>query len=102
MPLSISRLRFLTVRAWLDLISVDGVVRLWLVGINRGREANPVVSRVADGLLSSKFRQVAEHLDELEADRVRRNKQPLEVAIELRLPADKLNSSGSQGHTPRV
>jgi hypothetical protein len=42
----------------------DGVVRLGLVGIDRGGKANPVVGSVADGVLV-KLSEVAEDLDEL-------------------------------------
>jgi hypothetical protein len=79
----------------------DGVVHLRLVGIDRGREANPIVGSVADGLLVE-LSEVAEYLDELEADRMGRDEELLEVAIELRLPADEPKLAAAKGRRPRA
>jgi len=64
--------------------SGDGVACLGLVGIDRCGEANPIVGGITERLFLE-LGEVAEHLDELEADLVGRNQQLLKVAIELRL-----------------
>jgi hypothetical protein len=66
-----------------------GVMRRGLVGIDRCGEADPILGGIADRFVVE-LSEVAEHLDELEADRVGRDEKLVEVAIELRLSSDEL------------
>ena len=73
----------------------DGVMRLGLVGIYRCGEANAVLGGKAERVVVE-LGQVAEHLDELEADGLGGDEEPVEIAIELRLAADELKLAAAK------
>src|SRR5882757_5132453 len=60
-----------------------------IVRIDRGRKANVIGGRVADGLILES-REITEHLNEIETNIFRLNKQRVEVPIQLRFTADEL------------
>ena len=70
-------------------------MRLGLVGIDRRGEANAVLGGKAERVVVE-LGQVAEHLDELEADGLGGDEEPVEIAIELRLATDELKLAAAK------
>jgi hypothetical protein len=70
---------------------VDG----WIVGVDRGGEADPCVGGEAQGVVAQ-AREVGEHLDELEAGLLGDAQQPQEIGVQLRLAAYELQPAAAE------